>query len=101
LEAAFTDQVPVYNPDNKTQLLSQEALLERLTVKAEDGTAGTYSTRQLYQIEVGEDLVFDKQRSIPVYQVKYLTIFIPQDVNYRGIHEPVATFRFQDCEKFF
>jgi hypothetical protein len=101
LEAAFANQIPVYNPNNKTELLSKENLLERLTVKNEDGTADTYSFRHLYQIEVGEDLVFDKQRSIPVYQVKYLTIFIPQDINYRGIHEPVATFRFQDCERIF
>jgi hypothetical protein len=101
LAAAFANEIPVYNPENKTQILSNEALLERLTVKADDGTSEIYSYKQLYQIEVGEDLVFDKQRSIPVYQVKYLTLFIPQDINYRDLHEPVATFRFQDCEKFF
>ncbi|HXA01545.1 MAG TPA: hypothetical protein VNW99_06120 [Cytophagaceae bacterium] len=101
LEAAFANQISIYDPYNKAQLLSKEALLEKLTAKDEDGTADTYSFRQLYQIEIGEDLVFDKQRSIPVYQVKYLTIFIPQDINYRGIHEPIATFRFRDCEKIF
>ena len=101
LDAAFADQLPIYDPNNKTQIISKENLFDRLTAKAEDGTAETYSYKQLYQMEVGEDLVFDKQRSIPVYQVKYLTIFIPQDINYRGIHEPVATFRFQDCEKIF
>jgi len=101
LEAAFAKELPIYDPADKTRVLSIEALQERLTVKAEDGTINTYTYRHLYQIEVGEDLVFDKQRSIPVYQIKYLTIFIPQDINYRGIHEPVATFRFQDCERIF
>jgi hypothetical protein len=101
LDAALANQIPIYDPNNKTQVLSKESLLERLTAKGEDGNVETYSFKQLYQMEVSEDLVFDKQRSIPVYQVKYLTLFIPQDINYRGIHEPVATFRFQDCAKIF
>ncbi|MFL5730858.1 MAG: hypothetical protein ACJ75J_15320 [Cytophagaceae bacterium] len=101
LNAALAGQIPMYDPIAKEKSLSQEALIEKLTVKAEDGSCSLYSFRHLYQIETGEDLVFDKQRSIPVYQMKYITLFIPQDVNHRGIHEAVATFRFQDCSRIF
>jgi hypothetical protein len=101
LQAAFAREIPIYDPIKKDQLISEETLLERLKVKAEDGTSDQYSSGHLYQIEIGEDLVFDKQRSIPVYQVKYITLFIPQEINYRGIHEAVATFRFQDCRNLF
>ena len=76
-------------------------MLEKLSIKNEDGTNDQYSFRHLYQMEIGEDLVFDKQRSIPVYQVKYITLIIPQEINYRGIHEALVTFRFQDCRKLF
>jgi hypothetical protein len=100
LKAAFAREIPIYDPISKDEL-SQEALLEKLTAKAEDGANDQYSFRHLYQIEIGEDLVFDKQRSIPVYQVKYITLFIPQEINYRGIHEAVVTFRFQDCRNLF
>jgi hypothetical protein len=101
LQAAFTKQIPIYDPINKDQLISQEEFLEKLRIQTEDGTSDQYSFRHLYQIEIGEDLVFDKQRSIPVYQVKYITLFIPEEINYRGIHEAVATFRFQDCRNLF
>jgi hypothetical protein len=101
LNAALNNQLPLYNPFNKNQSLDKETLIEKLSVKEDDGTVSQYTYRHLYQIEIGEDLVFDKQRSIPVYQVKYITLFIPQEINYRGIHEAIVTFRFQDCSKLF
>jgi hypothetical protein len=101
LNAALSSQLPMYNPFNKNQRLDKETLIDKLSVKEEDGAVSQYTYRHLYQIEVGEDLVFDKQRSIPVYQVKYITLFIPQEINYRGIHEALVTFRFQDCGKLF
>jgi hypothetical protein len=101
LNAALNSQLPIYDPFNKDQTLDKAALMEKLSVKEEDGTVSQYTYRHLYQIEIGEDLVFDKQRSIPVYQVKYITLFIPQEINYRGIHEALVTFRFQDCGKLF
>jgi hypothetical protein len=101
LNAALNSQLPLYDPFNKNQTLDKAALMEKLSVKEEDGSTSQYTYRHLYQIEIGEDLVFDKQRSISVYQVKYITLFIPQEINYRGIHEAVVTFRFQDCSKLF
>jgi gliding motility associated protien GldN len=62
-----------------------------------------YFAKDLYQMEIKEDLFFDKQRSKMYYDIKAITIFIPADhpQNIKGIQEPVASFEFKELEKFF
>jgi len=63
-----------------------------------------YEGKDLWQLEVKENLIFDKQRSIMVHDIQALTIVIPADHpdNVKGIEETVASFSYKELmEKVF
>ncbi|MFN6944869.1 MAG: gliding motility protein GldN [Cytophagaceae bacterium] len=69
-------------------------------------TAGPeyYFPSDLYQIEIQEVLLFDKQKSVSKSEIISITIFIPSDhpMNVKGILEPVASFDYKELvEKLF
>jgi gliding motility associated protien GldN len=55
-----------------------------------------YFPKQLYLLELKEDLVFDKGRSRTYYDVQAITIMIPAEINPKGIDEPLATFSYKE-----
>jgi gliding motility associated protien GldN len=59
-----------------------------------------YMARDLYQLEIKEEVIFDKQRSRMLYDIKALTVFIPADhpMNITGIQKPLASFNFKELE---
>lgn len=63
-----------------------------------------YAARDLYQLELKEDVLFDKQRSALYYDLQTITVFIPADhpMNTKGIQIPVASFSYKEvAEKLF
>ncbi len=63
-----------------------------------------YTARDLYQLEIKECVLFDKQRSALYYDIQTITVFIPADhpMNTRGIQIPVASFSYKEvAEKLF
>ncbi|MFN3403966.1 MAG: gliding motility protein GldN [Cytophagaceae bacterium] len=62
-----------------------------------------YLPSDLYQMEIKENVIFDKSRSQLKYQVLALTIFIPADhpANIKGIQLPVASFSWEEVQKYF
>jgi len=62
-----------------------------------------YRYRDLYELELHEDLVFDKRRSRMVYEIKTITLHVPAGLydNVAGIERPIATFRYSDVVKVF
>lgn len=60
-----------------------------------------YFPRDFYQIEITEDIYFDKRKSRMYYDIKAITIFVPADhpQNIRGIQQPVASFDYKQLEK--
>jgi len=63
-----------------------------------------YEGKDLWQLEVKENLIFDKQRSIMIHDIQALTIVIPADHpdNVKGIEETVASFSYKELmEKVF
>jgi len=63
-----------------------------------------YYARDLYQLEIKENVLFDKQRSTMYYDLQTITVFIPADhpMNTRGIQIPVASFSYKEvAEKLF
>lgn len=63
-----------------------------------------YNARDLYQLEIKENILFDKQRSKMYYDLQTITVFIPADhpMNTKGIQIPVATFSYKEvAEKLF
>ena len=63
----------------------------------------TYSAKDLYQLEITEDIIFDKNHSILEYSIKSLTLYIPagHPDNIRGIQTAIATFNYDDCKTLF
>jgi gliding motility associated protien GldN len=60
-----------------------------------------YEADQLFRIEIGEDVIFDKHRSDIIFDMQYITLFLPAEVSPRGLHEPIASFKFADCMHVF
>jgi gliding motility associated protien GldN len=63
-----------------------------------------YFPHHLYQLELKEDLIFDKQRSRMYYDIHAVTMFVPADLpdNIKGIQLPVASFSYKELvEKVF
>lgn len=63
-----------------------------------------YTAKDLYQLEINEDILFDNQRSVLYYDVQSVTLYVPADHpdNIKGIQTPVATFSYKELvEKVF
>lgn len=63
-----------------------------------------YLGKDLYQLEIRERVLFDKERSKMYYDIESITLYVPADhpENVRGIQDHVATFRFKEVsEKVF
>ena len=68
------------------------------------GGADYFFPRDLYQMEIKECLIFDKQRSRMYYNILAVTLYVPADhpSNIRGIQTVVASFSYKElCEKLF
>ena len=68
------------------------------------GGAFNYEPRDLYQMEIKEDLIFDKQRSRMYYDIHAITLYVPADhpANVKGIQTVVASFKYKELvEKLF
>jgi gliding motility associated protien GldN len=68
-----------------------------------DGAAYFFA-KQLYQMQIKEDMIFDKQRSVMYYDILALGMFVPADIpdNIKGIELPIAWFSYKELnEKVF
>ena len=107
------------NDDSVNRKLTSLAFFDQITEKPESGgepvidpftgkpveqaaSAGTEMTpRELYLVELKEDLLFDKQRSRQFYDTQVVTFIIPSEKNLKGIEQPLASFRYRDLDKLF
>ncbi len=63
-----------------------------------------YMARDIYQLEIKENVLFDKQQSKWIYDIQAITLYIPADhpLNTRGIQITLASFSYKDlAEKLF
>lgn len=62
-----------------------------------------YLARDLYQLEITEELIFDKNRSVLSRNILAITIFIPADhpENIKSIQLPIASFDYKECINLF
>ncbi|MBX9853765.1 MAG: gliding motility protein GldN [Cytophagaceae bacterium] len=70
-------------------------------MQAGAGGPNYYFPRDLYQMQIKEDLIFDKQRSRMYYDVHAITILVPADhpSNIKGIELTAASFAYKDVVK--
>jgi len=75
------------------------------TATEEVSTGGNYFyPKDLYQMQLIEDMIFDKQRSVMYYDILAVKMFVPADHpdNIRGIESPIASFSYKELvEKVF
>jgi len=60
-----------------------------------------YLPKQLYQMQMKEDYIFDKQRSRAYHDIQCITMMIPSEFNPKGIEEPIRTFKYKDLVEVF
>jgi hypothetical protein len=62
-----------------------------------------YRYKDLYEIELKEDMIFDKKRSRMYHDIKTITMHVPSAApgNVSGIETPIATFKYSDLVKVF
>jgi gliding motility associated protien GldN len=121
MHAVRNGLLQAYEPNNDSvnRTMTKEKFFDAITEKAETGgepvidaftgkpvevaaSAGTEMLpKELYLIELKEDLIFDKQRSRQYYDIQVLNMIIPSDKNLKGVEQPLASFRYKDLDKLF
>ena len=66
-------------------------------------TAYEYRPKDLYQINLKEDMIFDKKRSRMYHDIKTIELIVPAGApgNKAGYDKPVATFKYSDLVRVF
>lgn len=74
-----------------------------LSLLEQDDEQNYFFGKDLYQMEITEDIYFSKNSSEMRYSIKALTIFLPAEHpdNIRGIQMPVASYDFKEVMKIF
>lgn len=59
-----------------------------------------YLAKDLYQLEIKEEIIFDKEKSKLVYNILSISLFIPADhpANIKGLQSVVASFSFNELK---
>lgn len=62
-----------------------------------------YRPKDLYQMEIKEDMIFDKKRSRMYHDIKTVTLLVPSTLkaNTSGIEKQVGTFKYSDLVRVF
>jgi len=66
-------------------------------------TTAEYRPKDLYQMELTEEMIFDKKRSRMYHQIKTISLKLPSTLtqNSSGLEKNVATFKYSDLVKVF
>ena len=62
-----------------------------------------YRPKDIYEMELKEDMIFDKKRSRMYHDIKSITLLVPSTLasNTSGIEKPIGTFKYSDLVKIF
>jgi gliding motility associated protien GldN len=62
-----------------------------------------YRPKDIYEMEIKEDMIFDKKRSRMYHDIKSITLLVPSTLasNTSGIEKPIGTFKYSDLVKVF
>ena len=66
-------------------------------------TTEEYRPKDIYQMELSEEMIFDKKRSRMYHQIKTISLKLPSTLktNVSGLEKNVATFKYADLVKVF
>jgi hypothetical protein len=100
LDAYEKGKIPAYRDRTCEEEVNREDIESRI-ISSDEDTVGFLYPHVLTEVELGEDILFDKHRSEFAFDQKYIAVLIPESVNYRGIKEVLAYFKYSDCVKAF
>lgn len=102
----YTDEITSYNGKNYRALRDnrganpEETLDDAWSVTSE-GKAVTYLPRQMSQLRLMEDIIFDKRRSRLYYDLQAVLIIIPGSETTTQVDEYLGWFKYKDLERLF
>jgi gliding motility associated protien GldN len=66
-------------------------------------TSAPYRYKDLYQMQLTEEMIFDKKRSRMYHQIKTISLVLPSTLssNTSGLEKTIATFKYSDLVKVF
>jgi gliding motility associated protien GldN len=66
-------------------------------------TTAEYRAKDIYQMELSEEMIFDKKRSRMYHQIKTISLKLPSTLsaNVSGLEKNIATFKYADLVKVF
>ena len=66
-------------------------------------TTEEYRPKDIYQMELSEEMIFDKKRSRMYHQIKTISLKLPSTLksNVSGLEKNIATFKYADLVKVF
>ncbi|RZJ58427.1 MAG: gliding motility protein GldN [Hymenobacter sp.] len=66
-------------------------------------TTAPYRYKDIYQMELSEEMIFDKKRSRMYHQIKTISLKLPSTLqaNVSGLEKNIATFKYSDLVKVF
>lgn len=90
-DAVKEGKIKAYEDIKMTKERSAEGMLQKLVIDSNYALAPEYLT----EIELGEDLIFDRHRSEHYFIPQYLAVYISENLHPYGFKEPWAVFRFE------
>jgi gliding motility associated protien GldN len=126
IDAVKKNKITAYNNDSLTLKLTVAQFQERLRIpsagpsinvnnpadtvdafitygpewREQIPTEEEYLAKDLYQLEMKEEIIFDKEKSKLVYNILSISLFIPADhpANIKGLQTQVASFSFDELK---
>lgn len=102
----YTDEIASYNGRNYRALRDSrgdnpETTIDDAWAMTSEGRAIDYLPRQMYQLRLMEDVIFDKRRSRLYYDVQAIQIIVPGAETTTQVDEYLGWFKYKDLEKVF
>lgn len=102
----YTDEITTYNGKNYRALrdsrgANPETTIDDAWAQTSEGKAVDYLPRQMSQLRLMEDIIFDKRRSRLYYDVQAIQIIVPGSETTTQIDEYLGWFKYKDLEKVF
>jgi hypothetical protein len=89
--------------DKKGKVIMVAAPAPAAPAVAAKPAGNEYRPKDLYEMEIKEDMIFDKKRSRMYHDIKSITLLVPSTLsaNVSGIEKPIGTFKYSDLVKVF
>ena len=102
----YSDEIASYNGRNYRALRDSrgenpETSIDDAWAATSEGKAIDYLPRQMYQMRLMEDIIFDRRRSRLYYDIQAIQIIVPGAETTTQVDEYVGWFKYKDLEKVF